>query len=221
MNTKYLGLFVASAIALAVAVPAYADGACTNQYGATVTCPENHLVVNKTVRYPTNAGLFVDNLTSKDPAYSPGDNVEYDIAVTNTSNVNYATVTVVDQFPAQVTFVGGPGRYDEKANKLTFELSNLGAGQTVHTRIEVKVKDISVFPKDQALTCEIVNTAEGRGPDSLTSTDTSSLCVQTKVLGTTTLPVTGFNDWMVALPFVGSGIAGMGLIFKKNRRKLS
>ncbi len=214
--------FVFSSLFLLVAAtPVAADGTCTNQYGATVDCPTSNIVINKTVRFPTNVNLFVENLTSNDPAYSPKDEVEYDVAVSNTSNVNFPTVTVIDVFPSQETFVSGPGTYEATSNKLTYEISNLAAGTTVHNRILVRVKDASVFPANQDITCDIVNTANATGPGGQSDRDTSSMCVQTKVLGATTLPVAGFDDWMVALPFAASGIAGLGLIIRKNRRKIS
>lgn len=210
------------AFASLVAVPkAVADGTCTNQYGSTVSCPTTNIVINKTVRFPTNPKLFVDNLTGADPAYSPNDEVEYDVAVTNTSNDNFNTVTVIDVFPNQVTFVGGPGTFDQSRNQLTYEISNLAAGSTVHNRIEVKVKDASVFPASQNLTCNIVNTATATGPGGQSDQDTSSICVQTKVLGASTLPVAGFDDWMVALPFAASGVGGLGLMIASKRRKAS
>lgn len=191
---------------------------CTNQYGATVDCPANRIVINKKVRYPTNAYLFVENLTGNDAAYSPGDVVEYDVAVTNTSNVNFATVTAIDVFPSQVTFVGGPGRYNQAENKLTYELSDLKAGTTVHNRLLVKVKDASVFPSD--ITCDVTNTATATGPGGQSDQDKASLCVQTKVLGATTLPVAGFEDNLVALPFAALGVVGMALFIINKRRLL-
>lgn len=221
MKSKFAFIILSLiAYSLFVTPKALADG-CTNQYGATVDCPATNIVVNKKVRFPTNTNLFVENLTSNDPAYSPKDEVEYDVAVTNTSNVNFATVTVIDIFPSQVTFVSGPGHYEAGANKLTYELSDLLAGTTVHNRILVKVKDASVFPGQLDITCDIVNNVTATGPGGQSDNDTSSFCVQTKVLGATTLPVAGFNDWMVALPFAAAGLMGMGLLMKKDRRNIS
>lgn len=220
MSTKNLGIVTLSALLFAFAVPAYADSSCTNQYGATVDCPTSNIVINKKVRFPTNANLFVENLTSNDPAYSPQDEVEYDVAVTNTSNINFPTVTIIDLFPAAVTLVSGPGHYETGANKLTYELSNLLAGTTVHNRILVKVKDASVFPANQDITCDIVNTATATGPGGQSDNDMSSLCVQTKVLGATTLPVAGFEDIMVALPFAVIGSFGL-MLFIMGKKRLS
>jgi uncharacterized repeat protein (TIGR01451 family) len=201
------------AVALARVPSAQAEGeTCTNQYGSTVECPPNRLVINKKVRHPTNVNLFVENLTANDTAYSPNSEVEYDIAVTNTSNVNYETVTIIDFFPSQVVFVSGPGRYEVSGNKLTYELSNLNAGQTVHNRVLVKVKDASVFPQD--LTCDVVNRTTVTGPGNQSDEDSASLCVQTKVLGVTTLPVAGFEDYAFMVPFLALAIIGFGILAK-------
>ena len=185
---------------------------CTNQYGSTVECPPNHIVINKKVRSATHTNVFVENITSADTAYSAGSEIEYDIAVTNTSNTNFATVTVIDVFPTWVTFVSGPGRYEASQNKLTYELSNLLAGQTVHNRIVVKAKDASAFPND--LTCDIVNTATATGPGGQSDQDTASLCVQTKIMGVTTLPVAGFEDWAFVVPFLAMAVIGFGILGK-------
>ncbi len=199
-------VLVASAF---VAPKALADGNCTNQYGATVECPPNRIVVNKTVKHPTS-GVFFENLTSRDTAYAPGAEVEYDVAVTNTSNDNFPIVTVIDVFPGVVTFVAGPGRYETSGNKLTYEISNLGAGQTVHNRVVVKLND--KFTND--LTCEIVNTVTATGPGGQSDQDTASLCVATKVMGVTTLPVAGFEDYAYMIPFLALAVIGFGILAK-------
>lgn len=219
MRSKIL-LFVALLVIgyCVLGIPrAYADG-CTNQYGGSVECPSTNIVINKKVRYPTNTNLFVENLTSNDPAYSPKDEVEYDVAVTNTSNVNFATVTVIDIFPQYVTFLSGPGRYEAAANKLTYEISDLKAGTTVHNRMLVKVKDASAIGAD--IRCDIVNTVTATGPGGQSDQDTSALCVQTKVLGATTLPVAGFEDNMIMTTF--ATIGGMGvLLYMIGRKRLA
>jgi len=207
MYTKTLTTIILTAIFLTFASAAYA---CTTQYGGG-ECPSNAIVINKKVRYPTNPNLFVENLTKNDDAYSPDSEVEYDVAVTNTSNVHYQTVTVIDQFPSQVTFVGGPGRYDKQANTLTYEISDLDAGETAHNRILVRTKDASVFSTDQDITCDIVNTVNVTGPDGISDQDTSTLCVRTKILGVTTLPVAGFEDTMLIVGFIILAILGFGI----------
>lgn len=203
--------FVLSSLFVVVAPVLADEGAtCTNQYGASVECPPNQIVVNKKVRFPTNVNLFVENLTSNDTAYSVGDEVEYDIAVTNTSNVNYETVTIIDILPEGLIFVSGPGRYEEKERKLTYEISNLKAGTTVHNRILAKVTDASKFPQD--LNCDVVNSVRVTGPGGQSDEDAAALCVQTKVLGITTLPEAGYEDYAFIIPFLALATLGFGIL---------
>ena len=115
-------------------------------------------------------------------------------------------------FPASVTFVSGPGRFETNSNKLTYEISDLNAGATVHTRVLVKIKDASAFAND--LNCEIVNTVTATGPGGQSDEDTASMCVQTKVMGVATLPVAGFEDWAFMVPFIALATLGFVIIGK-------
>ncbi len=219
MKSKLFYSLLLIAYSLFVIPMVFADGeTCTNQYGSTVECPPNRIVINKKVRQAQNTYTFVENITSSDTAYSAGDEVEYDIAVTNTSNVNFPIVTVIDVFPASVTFVSGPGRFETSSNKLTYEISDLNAGATVHTRVLVKIKDASAFAND--LNCEIVNTATATGPGGQSDEDTASMCVQTKVMGVATLPVAGFEDYALILPFLTLAVIGFGILFAQKVRRL-
>lgn len=193
------------AVAAVAAPNVRAEGNCTNQYGATVECPPNRIVVNKTVKHPTS-GVFLENLTSRDTAYAPDAEVEYDIAVTNTSNETFPTVTVIDVFPEEVEFVSGPGRYEAAARKLTYELSDLKPGATVHNRIVVKIGKTVAIPD-----CEVVNTVTATGPGGQSDQDTATLCVDIRQ---TTLPVAGFEDYAVLYPFMALAIIGFGILAK-------
>jgi uncharacterized repeat protein (TIGR01451 family) len=221
MKSKHI-IFSASLVALlatAFAQPVIADG-CTNQYGATVTCPTNNLSVNKRVRTPNNMYVFVENLTSNDPAYSPSDLVEYDIAVSNSSSVNYSEVTVTDTLPAGLTFEAGPGSFDRASNTLTYTITDLAAGATVHSRFTARVKDAAAFGNAD-ITCDVKNDVKVKGPQGQTDEDTASLCVQTKVLGATTLPVAGFDDHTQTLAFAAVGLMGLSFLILNKRRIVS
>lgn len=217
MKSKTLFFLFLIAYSLLVIPPAFAG--CTNSYGSSVECPPNRLEINKKVRYPTNVNLFVENLTSNDAKYAPGDTVEYEIAVTNSSNVDYTQVTVTDALPTGLTFVGGPGAYNSANRTLTYTLHNLKAGETVRTRFTATVKDASAFGNAE-ITCQgdrVVNYVKVTGPDNQTDDDTATLCVQTKVLGVTTLPVAGFEDWVWILPFAIMGVLGLILMMAQRR----
>ncbi len=217
MNTKNTLLAIGLGIGFLTLSASSVSAGCTNSYGTSVECPANNLVVNKKVRHPVNMTVFVENLTSNDTAYSPTDTVEYDIAVSNTSNVDYSEVTVSDTLPSYLTFIAGPGTYNASTKVLTFVLPDLKAGTTVHTRFTARVAESSAFPAANDLTCDIKNYVKATGPDGKTSEDTASLCVQTKVLGATTLPVAGFNDLVVALPFALAGISGALILANKRK----
>lgn len=213
-SIKTISLFLFTTALLIVAPAVLADygetPTCTNQYGNAIECPPNRIVINKKIRAARNAYTFVENITSADAAYSIGDEVEYDIAVTNTSNVNFPTVTVIDIFPAGVTFLSGPGRFEANSNKLTYEISDLNAGATAHSRVLARIKDASFFTND--LTCDVINTATATGPGGQSDQDTASMCVQTKVMGVTTLPVAGFEDYAYMLPFLALAILGFVIL---------
>jgi uncharacterized repeat protein (TIGR01451 family) len=218
MKSKLIAVAVFSLIAsLFTAKTVLASGTCTNSYGSSVECPPNRLVVNKKVRHPVDMNLFVENLTSNDTAYSPADTVEYDIAVTNTSSVDYSEVTVSDTLPSYLTFSGGPGTYNATTKVLTFTIPDLKAGTTVHTRFTAKLANSDQFPSANDITCDIKNHVKATGPNGQTAEDTASLCVQTKVLGATTLPVAGYNDALLALPFAIAGLFGATMLIGRKR----
>jgi uncharacterized repeat protein (TIGR01451 family) len=215
-NITSASLFVAGlsfVFGLAHFNPVLADTCTTQyggQYGTTTTCVSNNISINKKVADPTQTNVYVDNLFS-DKAYSPETDVVFQIAVTNTSSQSYNQVTVTDTLPNELTFQSGPGSINGQV--LTYTITNLGAGQTETEYVMARVKAAKDLPK-QDMNCDIKNTATVKVAD-VSSTDTSALCVQTKVLGASTLPVAGFNDFAMVIPFATSGFMGLVLLKKR------
>lgn len=110
--------------------------------------------------------------------------------------------------------MAGPGTFDKPSNTLTFALENVIAGETRTVELLVKVVDKSAFPGGKSFFCVVngVNVSALNRNDG----DTSQLCIQTEVLGATTLPAAGFNDLLLLLPFVGVGLGGFALLKKKS-----
>jgi uncharacterized repeat protein (TIGR01451 family) len=214
MNTKNIVLSLISGLALIaglakVASPAYADY-CTTQYGGTQTCQPSDLLINKQVQNPVN-GNFVENLSSSDHSFSPGNNVLFRLTIQNVSGQTFDPVVVKDILPSYLTFVAGPGTYNASTNTLTFTLNNLIAGETRNIEITAKV-----LPTSVSFAC-INNYAEARADIvGRFDSDTAQVCIVTNVLGATTLPVAGFNDMLVLLPFAGIGLTGVALLKKKS-----
>jgi|SRR3989344_727306 len=162
---------------------AKADTSCQPIYGGGQTCIQvGNLLVNKTVKNP-QSGAFVDNLSVNDPKYAPSSTVTFKITVTNTGSGNISKATVKDTLPNFVTFVSGPGSFDANTKVLTFEVGNLGAGQSQTFDIQAKVADSGSLPADQGITC-VVNQVSGTA-DSMQSSDNAQFCVEKLVLGVT------------------------------------
>lgn len=211
MNTKSIVLSIVSLIAgLSVfAHPVYAD-TCTTQYGGGTTCQPSDLIITKQVQNPVT-GDFVANLSADRP-FSPGAQVLFTLIIKNTSGQTFDPVTVKDVLPQYLSFVSGPGTYDAASRTLTFTERNLIAGETRTEQVMAKIAD--TVPGN-TFVCEN-NYAEARA-DIVGRFDsaTSQFCIQTNVLGATTLPVAGYNDLVLLVPFAGLGLAGIALLKTK------
>lgn len=168
------------------------------------------LIINKQVQNPVT-GSFVENLTSSDPTFSPGANVLFQLIIKNASGQTFDPVIVKDVFPANLVFVSGPGSYDAGSHTLTFTMNNLIAGETRTVQVMARVLSTS-----GSFVCE-TNYAEARD-DAVGrfDSDTAQLCIRTNVLGATTLPVAGFDDFAFMLPFAGIALSGVALLLKKS-----
>ncbi|MBI2405191.1 DUF11 domain-containing protein [Candidatus Gottesmanbacteria bacterium] len=208
---KQLALLAFLFGALLVAPPRVAAQECTTQYGGTTTCVTTDLTVNKQVKNPAT-GTFVENLGSSDPTFSGNGEVLFRLIIKNTGTQTLATVTVKDIFPSELTFSGGPGTFDRGSNTLTFTLDNLTAGETKTQEILAKV-DPDKVNRNFSLSC-VINTARVSSGDRQDQ-DTAQLCIQTQVLGVTTLPVAGFEDFALLLPFGLLGLTGIAFLIKR------
>ena len=86
------------------------------------------------------------------------------------------------------------------------------AGETRTQEIMAKV--VATLPQDKSMICE-----QNYGEVSALNrkdNDTAQVCMASKVLGSTTLPVAGFDDLLLVLPFVGTALGGLALLKKKH-----
>ncbi len=211
MNTKNIALFLLPFIFCLLPLRVNAE-TCTTQYGGTTTCVPSELTINKQVKNPVT-NVFVENLTSTDPAFSPGNDVLFKLTIKNGSGETFNPVTVKDTLPTFLTFVAGPGTFDKPSNTLTIKLENVIAGETRTVEILAKVLNSRAFPAGKSFFC--VTNAAAVSALNRTDSDTAQLCIQTQVLGVTTLPVAGFDDLLLLLPFAGVGLGGLALLRKK------
>jgi uncharacterized repeat protein (TIGR01451 family) len=196
--------------------PAYAD-MCTTQYGGSQECKPSDLTINKQVRYPIErtSDQFVENLISADPTYAWGSEVTFRLIIKNTSGETFDPVNVKDKIPDYLTFIAGSGSspvtfdFDKNTNDLNFKLEKMIAGETRSFDLRFKVTDTH-----NGFVCEH-NVAEVRALNRFDS-DTAQVCFGDKsTLGVTTLPVAGFNDLAILLPFAGVALGGFALLRKQ------
>lgn len=177
LNFVILTIF---SLALAGAVsPAFAD--CQSVYGGGQTCAFNY-TINKLVQVPgKGGGQYVDNLSINDPKYSPSQNANYEIVVTNTGNNIIPTLTINDTFPQFVTFVSGVGNYNQNTNTLTFPVTNINPGQSLTYLLTAKTADANTLPNNQGTIC-VINQVSATDQNGQVQSDSSQLCIQKNVL---------------------------------------
>ncbi len=205
--------FVAGAAAfLSVATPVFATYGCGGQYGSTDCPTPQDLSVNKQVYNPIKK-VYVENLGVTDATFAPGDVVEYKLVVKNASGETFAKVTVTDTLPPYLNFEAGPGTYNASDKTLTFTEENMIAGESRTVTILTKVMAKSSLPASPSTFCvtnQVKVSSTGRN-----DSDTAQTCISTAVLGTTTLPIAGFEDLWLILPFAGVGLSGLALLKKR------
>ena len=200
------------------ASPVNAD-MCNTDYGGTTSCKSSDLTINKQVKNPIT-NIFVENLTTTDPTFAPGSTISYRLFVTNSSGETFQA-TVKDILPPYITgFVSGsPGNFSfDATNKvLTFKVSNLIAGQSRTFDVTFTIAPASQFPAGKSLFC-VTNVAEVTALNRKDS-DSAQACFQNgQITGISYLPIAGFDDLVLILPFAGVALGGIMLLTQHNKR---
>ena len=197
---------------LAFAPIVHAD-TCTTQYGGTTTCTPSDLTINKQVYNPVTK-TYVENLTTTDPTFTPGNEVSYRLIVKNGSGETFQA-NIKDMLPPYMEFVSGPGTYNKDARTLEFKMENLIAGETRTVDLIAKVVNADAFPSGKSLFC-VVNVAEVRSLNRMDS-DSAQACLQNGPVTVNKLPVAGFEDISMLLPFAGVMLGGMAILKGKKQ----
>ncbi|MBI2034360.1 MAG: DUF11 domain-containing protein, partial [Candidatus Levybacteria bacterium] len=103
---------------------------CQPIYGGGESCIQvGKIFINKTVQNPKSSE-FVDSLSINDPKFSPEQNIQFKLTVTNNDNATAQDVVVKDTYPQYVNFTSGDGKYDNNTKTLTIEVGELKAGES-------------------------------------------------------------------------------------------
>ncbi len=183
-----------------------------SQYGQPT--PSLSIVINKMVSVPTEQNIndpsnaqYVDNLSSTDPRFHPGEYIYFKLAVQNTSTISITNVNVYDYLPSYINPVSGPGTYDSNNRTISFHAGDFDAGQEKDYYLKAQVNNQDNLPSDKGLFC-LVNKATASN-DQVSDNDTAQFCVEKVVPKITSAPSAGPEYGFVLLigelSFIGSG----------------
>ena len=224
---KIFGLIFFSFIIAAgfMTINTVASAQCVPLYGGGQTCPAVNIAINKTVQNPqTNA--FVDNLGVNDPKFSAEQIATFQLIVSNTGGASIGRVIIRDVFPQFVSFISGPGNFDNNTKTLTFEVTNLTPGESRTFTLQGRIVPEGQLPSNVGVAC-VVNQSVVTMDDGRSASDNAQLCIERKVLGgqpgvpskevqifppskVEVIPVTGVELFSL-LGFASSGLVGFVL----------
>jgi uncharacterized repeat protein (TIGR01451 family) len=204
-------LAIASLVASLGASSVHADS-----YGNGGETPKNDITINKEVKNPVT-NIYVENLGSADPTFSPNGEVTFRFTIKNSSGETFNPVELTDQLPEFLVYWSSsvPATYDAGLRKVTMKLENMIAGETRTVEMVAKVADTGAFKSTRTIFCES-NYAKVTAPSRPAGDDdTADFCIQTKVAGVENLPVAGFNDLFTLIPFLSLGGIGATMLLQK------
>lgn len=166
------------------------------QYQPIVSQPSVIVGIIKEVKNPAS-GIFVKNLSARDFAFLPLQNVEFRITVRNNGQTGLTNIQVKDQLPDFVDFVSGPGSFDTGTRSLNFTVDSLNPAESKSYSVIAKVlsQDKGGNVSNVCLTNFAQATVSG-----MNISDTAVFCIGSKVLGNVSeLPITGPENTLFIL----------------------
>lgn len=154
-------------------------------YGGVTTTP-NCLEIDETVSNPavTNTLEYVDNIAPGDTKYQPNTTLVARIKVKNTSNQLVPAVHISNDIPQYVTYFAGPGVVTDGGHRLDMDIGDIQAGEEKYYYITYKTATTEELPADRSIIC-VTNKVVAQGAICNRDEDSSQLCIEKQVLGTT------------------------------------
>lgn len=240
--SKTLLTILTAGILLTAASPVMASGSsyggygvgtsnCEIIYGGGELCQKQvKFTIEKQVLSPIKGGTFVDSLSTNDPKFAPDQNVTYKVIIKNIGDVAIDTLDVADTFPQYVSFVSGPGNYDNNSQTLKFSVQKLQPGKTVTFTIVGKTANDAALPQDKTVVCP-VNTVKAAENNGNTASSSTQICIEKNIVVSgqvppkvyqtppmQTTPSTG-PEVLGLIALIPSGLAGLVLRKKSNLSK--
>lgn len=205
--------FIVTAILLFVsATDVKAQYGCP-PYGAECP-PASVIVVDKFIRDPRQKGdVYVDNLLLADYKFHASEDVIFKIVIKNTGTNAIENVSAEDILPLLTDLVTATGEVRD-VREASRSIGTMEPDETQEWFLRVRVKGAEQIPAGTV--CgdpNAINRVTVHAKDMPDTNDTSSFCIEKKVLGVVKQPEAGAEVILLASAF--ASMAGAGLIGKK------
>jgi uncharacterized repeat protein (TIGR01451 family) len=191
---------------------------CVGQYGQYgQPCQSYSIVIDKMVGKPGTSNdatvyQYVDNLTVSDPRFNPDQVIFFKIKVKNTSTTKLVGMQVKDTVPAYLEPIEGPGTFNTTDRSISWNAGDFNTDEEKIFYLKMKVSSQANLPADKGLFC-LVNQVQADSSNAHDD-DTSQLCVEKQVTGTSQVPSSGPE--LGILLFSGEiALMGAGLYIKR------
>jgi uncharacterized repeat protein (TIGR01451 family) len=166
------------------------------QYGYGGATPTQKILIDKMVGKATQTSKggivtydYVDNLSTTDVRFKPGNQVAFKITVKNTSSEALSAVQVKDTLPSYASAVEGPGDYNAQTGVVTFNAGDFAPGEEKTYYMKLQLSSQDKMPADKGLFC-LINKAEATSGNAHDD-DTAQFCVEKEVIGAQQVPNAG------------------------------
>ena len=155
---------------------------------------------------------YLDNLSSSDFRFNPGQFVYFKITVKNTSETKLYGITVKEFVPSYLTIIDNPGSYNADNRTITVNAGDFSINEEKTYSFKFKIAGQEKLPSDKGIIC-LVNKAEASG-DNVYDDDTAQFCIEKQVVGVKEVPSAGPELGLGLLALQGLGL-GTGFWLRK------
>lgn len=166
--------------------PAFADVNCAPIYGGGQSCTSSNIAIQKRVLNP-HTGAYVHDLGLVDNKFMPGDQVTFQITITNIGSATINDISVTDFLPDHMIFVTSNVPTYNGTSDPTFNVDSLLPGESKSILLTGKLDDAEQLGNTGSV-C-FLNKAKVVARNVSEANDSSQICVfhpQTFTAPTTT-----------------------------------
>lgn len=159
---------------------------------------------------------FVNNLSSTDPRFTPGQDVMFKLVVKNVSTTTLSSVEVKDFVPSFLDVIETPGSFDAGSRIITFNAGDFAIDEKKEFFVKMRVLAQEQLPSDRGLMC-LVNRAQAQ-VSGVSDESTSQFCIEKQVTNIKQVPQAGPEAGILLMGFNFLSL-GTGLALSKYRKK--